>query len=71
MPGEKLVLTVAETTDLLSVGETLVYQLIRQGTIPSLRVGRLIRVPRERLLDRVSSAVGGRVALAPRCAERR
>ena len=49
-----LTLTVAETAKVLGISRNLAYQLVRQGDIPSLRLGRRIVVPRaalERLLD--------------------
>jgi excisionase family DNA binding protein len=52
--GESLVLTPVETAKLLRIGRATVYEQIRQGTIPSLRMGRKILVPRkalEKLLD--------------------
>ena len=52
--GESLVLTPVETAKLLRIGRATVYWQIRQGTIPSIRMGRKILVPRkalEKLLD--------------------
>jgi excisionase family DNA binding protein len=52
--GELLVLTPVETAKLLRIGRATVYEQIRQGTIPSIRMGRRILVPRralEKLLD--------------------
>ena len=39
-------LTVAEAAQLLRIGRNTCYELIRLGQIPSIRLGRLIRVPR-------------------------
>ncbi len=33
----------------LRIGERLAYRLLREGTIPSVRVGNLYRIPRPRL----------------------
>jgi len=52
--GESLILTPVETAKLLRIGRATVYEQIRQGTIPSIRMGRKILVPRkalEKLLD--------------------
>lgn len=52
--GESLVLTPVETAKLLRIGRATVYEQIRQGTIPSIRMGRKILVPRkalEKILD--------------------
>jgi excisionase family DNA binding protein len=59
---EPLVLSVSETAALLAIGETLAYELIARGVIPSLRLGRLVRVPREGLLEFVSTASVGQGA---------
>jgi len=40
----KLLLTVEEAADLLSIGRSLMYALIRSGAIPSVRIGRLRRI---------------------------
>jgi excisionase family DNA binding protein len=39
-------LTVPETADLLRIAETTAYRLTLSGEIPSVRIGRAIRVPR-------------------------
>ncbi|HUF54281.1 MAG TPA: helix-turn-helix domain-containing protein [Dehalococcoidia bacterium] len=50
--GEVLpaLLTVDEVARILRVGRGTCYELIRQGQIPYLRLGRLIRVPRHALM---------------------
>lgn len=45
------VLTVAELSRLLRVGINNAYQLVRDGTIQSVRVGRQYRIPRSAVLD--------------------
>lgn len=48
------VLTVAETADLLRVSVKSVYKAIKNGQLPVLRFGRIIRIPvraLERMLD--------------------
>ena len=53
-PRDKLIYTVEETRALLGLSRTLVYEAIRRGEIPSIRVGRRILIPRaalERLLE--------------------
>ena len=49
-PGEELVLTPTEAARLLRIGRGTAYEQIRLGTIPSLRMGRRILVPRAALL---------------------
>jgi len=39
-------LTVEEAAAVLRIGRNMCYELIRQGQIPHVRLGRLIRVPR-------------------------
>lgn len=42
---EKMLLKPSEVTKVLNIGRSLVYELIAQGQIPSIRLGRCIRVP--------------------------
>lgn len=46
-----LVLTVEQTAQVLQLGKTRVYELVRSGKLRSLRIGRKIRVPKNALLD--------------------
>ena len=43
------VLTVEEAARLLRIGRTAAYDAARRGELPTIRVGRLLRVPRHRL----------------------
>src|SRR5206468_10752094 len=43
---EALFLTVAEAAKLLQISPYSAYELIRQGRIPFVRLGRVIRIPR-------------------------
>jgi excisionase family DNA binding protein len=50
---ESLTLTVEETAKLLGISRNTAYSLVAQGTIPSLRLGKRLVIPRmqlERLL---------------------
>jgi excisionase family DNA binding protein len=49
-PTEMLVLTVEETADMLKVGRTTVYDLIKSGHLTSITIGRLRRIPYTDLL---------------------
>lgn len=49
--GLPLMLTPPEVQKLLRIGRTSVYEQIRSGAIPSVRLGRAIRVPRHRLME--------------------
>jgi excisionase family DNA binding protein len=44
--GEALVLTVAEAARLLHISRNLAYELVAQGRIPHIRLGRRILIPR-------------------------
>lgn len=44
-----LALTVEQAANLLNISRNLAYDLVRQGVIPSLRLGRIIRISRSRL----------------------
>lgn len=46
-------LTVVETAELLRLSPWRVYDLIRRGEIPSINLGRTLRVPRDLLLKRL------------------
>ena len=46
---ERPTLSVAETAELLGISRWLVQQAVRDGSLPSLRVGRRILIPRARL----------------------
>jgi excisionase family DNA binding protein len=48
-PGERLALTVEEAAEQLAVSRSKAYELARAGTIPSVKVGNAIRVPRRAL----------------------
>lgn len=44
-----LALTVEQAAKMLNISRNLAYDLVRQGVIPSLRLGRIIRISRSRL----------------------
>jgi excisionase family DNA binding protein len=48
--SEKILLRVEEAASLLSIGRTRAYELVRLGVIPSIRLGRCVRIPREALV---------------------
>ncbi len=43
------VLTVEEAAQILRLGRSAAYEAVRRGEIPSIRVGRLVRIPTHRL----------------------
>lgn len=44
------ILTVPEAAAFLRIGRTAAYEAVRLGLIPSVRLGRLVRIPRDALL---------------------
>jgi excisionase family DNA binding protein len=45
------VLTVEEAADVLRISRGAAYEAARRGELPSVRLGRSLRVPRSRLLE--------------------
>jgi excisionase family DNA binding protein len=41
----KMLLTPAEAADYLSIGRSTTYRMIRSGELPSISIGRAVRVP--------------------------
>lgn len=63
--GVSLTLSVSEAAELLSVSRDLVYELVAQGELPALRLGRRILLPRralEELVDRAATTNGENTA---------
>ena len=54
---EDLVLTATEAAKLLRIGRATCYEQIRQGAIPSIRIGRRIIVPRAALMRKLEEAM--------------
>lgn len=47
----RLLLTVEEASEVLAVGRTTMFHLIRTGQVPTVRIGRLRRVSMDALRD--------------------
>lgn len=45
-----LTLTVADAARELAISEHLAWQLVRRGELPTIKLGRLVRVPRAKLM---------------------
>ena len=58
MTDESLVVTVEEAGRLLGISRGLAYDLVRQGVIPSIRLGRRVVIPRRRLVALVDAMAG-------------
>lgn len=56
---ESTVLTVRELAALLRIGINNAYQLVREGTIRSVRVGRQYRIPRRAVDEYLENNFGG------------
>lgn len=50
-----LLLTVREVAKVLRIGRNAAYQLVKDGNVKSIHVGRSIRVPRNALIQYVES----------------
>ena len=46
---EKLLLTATEASEAIGIGRTRIYELLASGELPSVRIGRSVRVPTEAL----------------------
>ena len=49
-PDLALLLTVKEAAKLMRIGRDMAYALVAEGRIPSIRLGRHIRIPRASLI---------------------
>ena len=54
-----LLLRPTEAAAQLSISRSLLYELLRDGTIPAVRIGRATRIPTAALEDFVASRVEG------------
>ncbi len=50
-PPERLTITVKELAQLLGLGVNKAYTLVKEGRIPSIRIGRQIRISKKALND--------------------
>ena len=65
MSDQPLVLTVEEAARALRIGRGAAYEAVRQGCIPSVRIGRTLRVPRHALLELLGEDVSSTNGDAP------
>jgi len=49
-----LTATEEETAKILGISYYLVRRLVEEGTIPSVRLGKLVRIPRARLMEMIN-----------------
>lgn len=50
-PDLPMVLTIEEVARTLRISRSAAYEAVRRGEIPSVRIGRTLRVPRHRILE--------------------
>ena len=50
MTSERITMTVEEAAALLGISRNTAFRAVRAGDLPSIRIGRRILVPRDRLL---------------------
>ena len=53
-PGTKLTLSVQEAADQMGICRPKMYELIRSGEVPSIHIGKKIRIPHQQFLDWVT-----------------
>jgi len=51
---QALTLTVGQAAEMLGISEYLVRQMVKHGKLPAIRFGRLVRMPRTRLMAMVN-----------------
>ena len=49
-------LTVRQVADLLRIGRNTAYELVRAGLVPSVKIGRQIRVSKQAVIDYIARA---------------
>lgn len=54
---DKLLLRPNEVADLTGLGRSKTYELIAEGEIPSVRIGKCVRVPADRLREWIDQLV--------------
>ena len=63
--GDRELLTAREVQQLLAIGRSKAYDMIAKGELPTLRIGRIVRVPRRdlfRWIQEHTVSGGGRAA---------
>lgn len=68
---ERILLRVEEAAEAAGLSRAAMYGLVLGGVIPSIKVGRARRVPREALVAWVRAQLAGRTGKGPAAAGRR
>lgn len=59
---EKLLLRIDEITEILGISRSQAYKMVAAGEIPSLKIGKAIRIPADRLKAWVEAeTLGGKI----------
>lgn len=56
MSADRLAFSVEEAADLLGIARGTAYDAVRRGSIPSIKIGKRILIPREALVDMLNVA---------------
>jgi excisionase family DNA binding protein len=62
--GQRLLLTVSEAAQRLGIGRSLLYELLADGQVESIHVGRLRRIPIDALADYIDRQRSNRPDMA-------
>ena len=54
-----LLLNVKQLVDLMGVSDSSIYELIQEDDFPSLRIGKRLLVPRDKLVEWIEQNTGG------------
>ena len=57
MPGTKMTLSVSEAAEMIGISKPKVYDLIRDGELISIHVGKKIVIPKQSVIDWLSGGV--------------
>jgi excisionase family DNA binding protein len=60
---EKLVYSIQEVANLLGISRSYAYELVRNGTIPALVLGRKRVIPKEKFITWVNGNTDGKMEL--------
>ena len=64
MQGQRLLLTVSEAARQLGIGRSLLYELLAEGQVESIHVGRLRRIPIDALAAYIDRQRPNRTGIA-------
>lgn len=59
-----LLLTVDEATQVMRISRTRAYNAVAEGAVPAIRIGRTIRIPRDRLAEMLGLTLSVRAVLS-------